>query len=418
MKTKLFDNLLLKILSVVAAVFLWLIVVNIGDAVSSKPIRNVKVTMVNMEALTSQGQMCRVADGTDVVDLTVYARRSVLNGLKASDFVVTADMQKDLQYGSMVKIEVAYVGDSVIEKVEQNRENVLVSIEESVTEQFKVAVKLDGKPEDGLVAGSVIPEQTLVEITGPVSVVERIKTVQVAVNITGITGTVVRPGKLKLYDSGGSEINGTYLDYYGKDTDFNVTVTTLNKKEVGISFDVSQAAPDGYGLSAFAYKPETVTIAGTGAQIRSIYNLNIPPEALNPDRLTGSVEQTVDISRYLDEGIVIPDEDEREIVVTMEITEHASRSYLFTGDRIQYQNLPAGLEVDLAEAGVLDVTVSGLESELESVTADSVSASVDLSECRRPGTYTLPVTVTVPEHLKAPAGLEYTVTLVRETAEH
>lgn len=126
----------------------------------------------------------------------------------------------------------------------------------------------------------------------------------------------------------------------------------------------------------------------------------------------------MDISRYLDEGIVIPDEDEREIVVTMEITEHASRSYLFTGDRIQYQNLPAGLEVDLAEAGVLDVTVSGLESELESVTADSVSASVDLSECRRPGTYTLPVTVTVPEHLKAPAGLEYTVTLVRETAEH
>ena len=52
MKTKLFDNLLLKILSVIAAVFLWLIVVNIDDAVDNRQIRNVKVNMVNMEVLT------------------------------------------------------------------------------------------------------------------------------------------------------------------------------------------------------------------------------------------------------------------------------------------------------------------------------------------------------------------------------
>ncbi len=415
MKTKLFDNLLLKILSVIAAVFLWLIVVNIDDAVDNRQIRNVKVNMVNMEVLTSQGQMCRVEDGTDTVDLTVYARRSVLNRLKASDFVVTADVQKDLQFGSMVKIEVAYVGDSSIERVEQNRENVLVSIEESVTEQFKVAVKLQGEPEKGLVPGSVIPEQTLVEITGPRSAVERIKVVQVEVPITGITGTVVRPGRLKLLDSDGNEINGTYLDYYGKDTDFNVTVTTLNTKEVGISFDISQAAPEGYGLSAITYKPETVKIAGTSAQIRPIYNLNIPPEALNPEGATGRVEQTVDISRYLEEGLVIPDEGEREIVVTMDITQHAAQSYLFTPDRIQYQNVPEGMEPDLSEAGVLEISVSGLEEDLAGVTAESITASVDLSECRRPGTYTLPVNVTVPEGLRAPEGLELTVELVRSS---
>lgn len=416
MKTKLFDNLLLKILSVIAAVLLWLIVVNIDDAVDSRVIRAVKVSMVNMEVLTSQGQMCRVEEGTDVVDLTVYARRSVLNKLKASDFVVTADMQKDLQFGSMVKIEVAYVGDSSIERVEQNRENVLVSIEESVTEQFKVTVKLDGQPENGLVAGSVIPEQTLVEITGPISVVERIKSVQVKVPIAGITGTVVRTGRLELMDSDGKAIDGTYLDYYGKDADFNVTVTTLNKKEVGISFDISQAAPEGYGLSSISYKPETVTIAGTSAQIRPIFNLDIPPEALNPNGEIGRIEQTVDISRYLEEGIVIPDEDEREIVVTMEIIPHTSQSYVFTGDRVQYLNLPEGLELDLTETAPFEIQVSGMEADLSGLTIDAVTASVDLSECRRPGTYTLPVSVTVPEGLRAPEGLTLTVTLVRESS--
>ena len=311
MKTKVFDNLLLKVLSVAAAVILWLVVVNIDDAVGSRPIRNVKVSMVNMEALTSQGQMCRIEEGTDVVDLTVYARRSVLNNLKSSDFVVTADMQKDLQYGSMVKIEVSYVGDATIERVEQNRENVLVSIEESVTEQFKVVVRQKGEPGNGLVKGSAVPEQTLLEVTGPASVVERIKQVEVEVNVAGITGTVVRPGKLTLMDSDRNPIDGTYLDYSGKDTDFNVTVTTLNKKTVGISFDISEAAPEGYSLSAISYTPETVTIAGTEAQLRPIRNLDIPAEVLNPEGTVGKFEQTVDISQYLDEGIVIPDEDER-----------------------------------------------------------------------------------------------------------
>ena len=138
MKTKIFNNLLLKILSVIAAILLWLLVINIDDAITSKPFRNVKVNMINTDILTTQGQMCRIEEGTDTVDLTIYARRSVLKDLKASDFVVTADMQKDLRYGSMVKIEVAYLGNSTIERIEQSRENVLVSIEESVTDRKSV----------------------------------------------------------------------------------------------------------------------------------------------------------------------------------------------------------------------------------------------------------------------------------------
>ena len=117
MKTKIFNNLLLKILSVIAAILLWLLVINIDDAITSKPFRNVKVNMINTDILTTQGQMCRIEEGTDTVDLTIYARRSVLKDLKASDFVVTADMQKDLRYGSMVKIEVAYLGNSTIERI-------------------------------------------------------------------------------------------------------------------------------------------------------------------------------------------------------------------------------------------------------------------------------------------------------------
>lgn len=415
MKRKLFNNLLLKILSVIAAVLLWLVVVNIDDAFDEKEFKNIKVNVINTDILTAQDQVYRVEDGTDTVNLTVYARRSVLSKLKASDFVATADMQKDLRYDSMVRIEVEYTGDysNSIERIEQSRTNVLVSIEESVTKQFKVSVNTSGAPSDGLVVGPVIPEQTLVEITGPASIVERIKRVETTdVSTVGITGTAVRTCQLRLFDSDGSVIDGTYLDYVGKDPDsFEVTVTTLNKKVVGISFDISSAAPEGYGLNAISYAPETVTIAGLKSEINPIYNLNIPASALNPEGQTGRIEQTVDISEYLPDGIVIPDEDEREIVVTMDIIPYVTQSYTFLSGQIQYLNIPEGLELDVSELGALEVPISGLEADLANLGAGDITVSADLSECRRAGTYTVPVTVTAPDNYQVPEGLGIEVTL-------
>ncbi|MBS6396814.1 MAG: hypothetical protein KH452_06640 [Clostridiales bacterium] len=415
MKTKLLNNLLLKILSVMAAVVLWLIVVNIDDAVTHQDFKNIKVNMVNTDILSDQNQMYRVEEGTDTVNLRVYARRSVLKGLKASDFVATADMQKNLRYDSMVKIEVTCTKDVSIESIEQSRTNVLVSIEESVTEQFKVTVETKGYPSDGLVVGSKIPEQTLVEITGPVSVVGRIKKVQAEVNIAGITGTTVRSCRLKLLDGNEEEIDGTYLKYIGKDTDFDVTVTTLKKKLVGISFDVSTAAPEGYGLSSVAYKPETVNIAGEKSKISPIYNLNIPAEALNPNRETGKVEQTVDISQYLPSDIIIPDVSEHEIVVTMQIDPVETMSHLVNPDQIVFENLEEGLTPDTSETGTLEVVISGLRADLDALDISQIRVSADMSEYTRAGNYAIPVTVTLPDtKCSAPEGLEIQVRLVRE----
>lgn len=415
MKTKPFNNLLLKILSVAAAILLWLVVVNIDDAVQSKTFRNIKVNTINMDAITSQGQTVRVDEDTDSVDIVVYARRSVLDKLKASDFVATADLQKNLLYGGMVGIEVTYNGDYAIERIEQSRNNVLVSIEEEVTEQFKVSVGYTGEPASGYAVGSLLPAQSLVEITGPASMVERIDRVEAKVNIAGLTGSTVRTCRLELKDSVGTTVDGTYLQYIGKDTDFEVTVNILTKKLVGISFDISEAAPEGYGLASIAYKPETVYIAGEKSQISGIYNLNIPAEALNPEGETGNVVKTVDISQYLTSGIIIPDEDEREIVVTMDIVPLETVIYGISPHQVQYDNIPEGYELDVSDTDLLEVPVSGLEDDLASLITDAITVNADLSEIRRAGTYTVPVTVTLPEGFSCAEELEITIKLVRET---
>lgn len=415
MKIKLFDNLLLKILSLIAAIVLWLIVVNIDDAVGSRVFRNVPVTLINTDVITDQDQTYRIEEGTDVVDLTVYARRSVLNNLQVSDFTATADLQKDLRYDSMVKIEVSYAGNSsLIDRIEQSRENILLSIEELVTEQFKVSVKTKGTLSEGMVVGSAVPQQTLLNISGPASVVERVKRVEAEVDITGITGTTVRSCSLKLMNSDGDAIDGTYLSYIGKDSDFNVTITMLNTKTVGISFDVSDISPDGYGLGSITYRPETVVIAGTSADLRGIANISVPAGVLNPDKGIGQIERTVDISQYLPVNITIPNEDEKEIVVTMNIVPYVTANYSLSPDLFRYDNIREGLTLDVSESGPLEVPVDGLEAELAELTAENIQVNVDLTSYTRPGTYTVPVTVTVPDGFRVSQRVMMTLTLAGE----
>jgi YbbR domain-containing protein len=97
--------------------------------------------------------------------------------------------------------------------------------------------------------------------------------------------------------------------------------------------------------------------------------------------------------------------------VTMDITPHESAKYMYYSQQIRFLNLSGGLEV--SEAGPLEVTVSGAQTDLAALTTEDIVVSVDLSECRRAGTYTMPVTVTVPENIRALEGLELTVTLSR-----
>ena len=54
MKEKIFKNLSLKILSVVFAVVLWTIIVNIYDPTTSYTFSNVSVQLINTESLTDK----------------------------------------------------------------------------------------------------------------------------------------------------------------------------------------------------------------------------------------------------------------------------------------------------------------------------------------------------------------------------
>lgn len=321
MKAKLTDNLFLKILSVIVAIVLWLFVVNISDA--EKTIKFSKeVSLLNTEVITDNGKVFRVEEGTNIVRLTVRARKSVMRDLKETDFILTADMEKDLKFNSLVGINVECRNKDIVvdEDVSLSRSNVVVSIEDAATEQFQIQVNNAGtKPSEGLVIGSMVPEQTVLKVTGPVSTIEKIKKVEAVVDVTGLPGTTVKNCVLKFYDAAENEIDTTYLNYAGKNDGIDVTVSLLNKKSIPLLFSYSGTPAENYEVSSVKWKPEYIEIAGTASVLKGITSIQIPPEAISVEGADAELQQVVDITPYLPSGIIIPESETSSILVIVEL---------------------------------------------------------------------------------------------------
>ena len=320
MKLNLTDNLFLKIISVLAAIVLWLAVVIISDAEATKPF-SMEVTLKNTDVITENGKVFWVEDRSNYVTLTVRARRSVLEDLKQSDFVLTADMEKDLRYDSQVTIRVECKNRNIIvdEDVSLSHNNVKVNIEDSATEQFPVHVGHIGTISSGLMVGSMVPEQTIIKVTGPVSIVERIKEVKAVVDVTGLPATSVKNCTLKLYDGDGDLIDTTYLNYVGKSDGIDVTVSVLNTKTIPLVFSYSGTPAENYKIADVDWKPELIEVAGNSEVLGALTSLRIPAEAVNVEGIDQELQLIIDITEYLPSGVVLKDEASASVLVIVEV---------------------------------------------------------------------------------------------------
>ena len=418
MKKVLTNNLGLKLLSVVAAIMLWLIVMNIDDPYTYRDFSPIQVTMLNEDVVTDQGKVYKIEDGSDVISIRVWGKKSVLRELEITDFTATADMQKSIKYNDLVGIEVSCSNKNVRNAdINLSRENVVISVEDASSEQFNVVVKQSGKVADGYMIGTALPEQSLIQISGPASVIAKIKRVEVEIKTTGVNSDRTIHGKMNVLNSDGETVDTTYLEYIGKTDGMDVAITMLRTKTVPLSVGHTGTPADGYSFTDISYKPEAVTIAGTAEVISKITSITIPDDAVNIEGISENQQQTIDISQYLPEGVRLADETDSSIAVSVEIEKKQGKTVTIPVSRIGIQNVPRGLEVDFDDTSSVELIVMGTSSHLAQLDTDAIAVTLDVDGHTKVGTYTGTLNVTLPDSeysLMQDVDLEYK--LVKRTA--
>lgn len=407
MKEKLANNIGLKLISLAAAIVIWFLVVQINDPVISESYDGIAVEMLNVKALTSD-QEYSVLDDSDHVDITVKARKSVIQELKAENFKAHADMLELTQMGStwVAPIDIT-LPDGVNESdIYYRPHNLKISIEESETKAVKVSVVTKGTPGGGYVVGEKIPTISSIEIKGPESVVKKVKNAVATVNVTDMTTDQTFSSiKLTMVDSDGDPVvNADKLKFEQKESGISVKIVMYKKQLVSLTGSYNGNPAQDYRVTNVVCDPDQITVAGPESALEKLGNsITISPSLLTISGDEKDVSAVIDIASEViksdDIKVVDPvDEDGKsQVLVIAYIEKMVEWNELVSKDSIEVTGAPEGYSYSFTDSmGNLVITLEALEAEKAKFDQSTLKASIDLSGYKRAGSYEVPVTVTVP----------------------
>lgn len=392
MKEMLKNNLGLKIIAVVFAVFLWWAVVNIDDPIGTKQF-TVDVTVTNPEVITNAGKSYQILDDTKSITVTVKARRKVLGEIKTGYIVATADLRE--MQDTSVPIRVRITGyEGAYEAITAYPQNIQVSVENTQKKTFPITTVSTGNPRDGYVVGAMLASPKTVDISGPESVVSKISKVVAKVDVSEIAADTTVEKELLYYDAAENLIDKTLLSSNCDKNGVSVTIDIWHTKKVNLQFDTSgiQTA-EGYVFTGIEVEPQTVRVAGTNDQLNALSQLNIVAEELQKAELSANEEVIIDIAKHLPDGIIMADSDGSSVVVRILVEKAGTKSILLPVGSIQIVNAPTRLNLEKGPEQEVELQFSGAKEVLETLTSDKIIATVDLSGYTEIGTYTVPVQI-------------------------
>jgi YbbR domain-containing protein len=426
----LFRNIGLKIAALVIAFFVWVGVTNTNNPVKTQLFTNVPITIVNQDAVADIGKVVE-QQGNGTVTLRVTDRRSVLSQLarNGSDFYVEADM-KNLNSMNTVPLTVTCSNPQVTwDKIEVLPSSLSVKLEDKVEQTYVASISTNGTPATGWEVGSssVTTGKNIV-LAGPSSLMRRINQVVAPVDVAGLSSDYTLSSVLKVYDKNGDELTDAQM----KSLEFkDATGTVIKDHTVKVMVDLWKIRTDvpirirttgtpawGYRVSSIKMIPETISVAGTDEALAELGDELTVRDVINVSGAKENVKQEINLEDTLEQmsGLKLISDADPSVKVEVSIEKNGDVTLDIPLSDIVVQNRPEGMELVFTPADKISVSVHATEDDEKPLTAKDISLSIDLSRCAEPGSYEIPVHVTVPDGYELAGDVSLTVVSAKQEA--
>lgn len=410
------NNLGLKVMAVLFAVFLWWTVVNIDDPIDMGKFQ-VDVLVMNPEVVTNEGKSYQTIDGTKNVTVSVRARRKVLSEIKASDIIATADF-RELQ-GTSVPIRIKINGfEGKYDEATANPRNLQIQTEITETKTFPINVATIGEVRDGYILDktNTIAKPKSIEISGPKSSLGRIHRVAAKVDVSELSADTTLQAEVIYYDSADNIIDKTLLSSNCDKNGVSVDVKLLVTKQVPVKFDTSLIVPgDSYVFDGIEVEPQSIEVAGKAEVLSSLVQIEVPAEALKRDGITANEEVVVEMASYLPEGVVLADEVTGSVLVRILMEKAGTKTLALPVRSVKVNNASEEFELTYAGEQTVNLQFEGSKDVLQTLTSEVIIATIDLSQYKEEGTYDVPVQVIeLPEQCTYLGGATVQITLKKK----
>ena len=406
------NNIGLKLISVVVAIVIWYIVVDIDDPVETNTY-TVKISVANEAYIASGKEIYHIDDANKTVGVSVRANRSTLRSISEDDITVTADFTQIVDMNRdpvMVPLTAECKGVSR-NNITLARTTIPITIESIATKTFAVAVDTgESVPSEEYEVGRVTVSPDQIVINGPESIINQIDTAVARIDVTGMTIDSSREAKLVLLGKDQSEISE---DTITDDLTFeggtpNVTVNVeLWKRRSDVVLDVQYfgTPAEGYHVESVTTTPDTITVVGDSqALLQLTQNGNViqtPADLIGIEGADEDVYAEIHLAEILPENMRLSRNMAEEASTTIAIRSDETKELVLDVDSIEVLNIDSNLAVSYGQAEIT-VRIKGSGANLDSVTEENIGASIDLAgmaagDMNVPVNFTLPAGVSVDE---------------------
>ena len=408
MKDLLTKNIGLKIVSLVAAVILWAVVVNVSNP-EIKATKQVTVEVRNDDIITSAGKTYELENSTQVM-ISYNVRTRDAYKINASDFRAYVDMEDLYAITGSVPIIVEVNNHKDLVSDVTAKPNIMhVNVEDIVKLTKDIEYELDGTPQDGYTVGSVELNPSSISISGPASVVTQIKTVKVVIDVDGITEDLSGSTAPLLVDSIGRTVNTEDKEIKINHSKVNYTVGTLIGKTVPVQYEVGGSAAEGYSFTGISASINQVAIRGSKAALAEINSIVVPASVLDLAGTNSNKEIAVDLSRFVPNSLEIV--GDCNAVVTLLVEGQEEKHFTISSTQIAVANGYEGCNYTV-EPITLDVVLTGLRSDLDTLDPHMILGSVDVAEILEEGIHAVEIQFTLPAGYSLKSYTPVTVKLI------
>lgn len=388
-------NLGYKLLSVCIAVFLWSYVVYSNPNITrSKMVSGVDITVSGETVLDSRG----FALLTDVGGELTAARVQVQVSQSSFPLVTADNVRVELDLSSLRdtgKQSVKLIGTSTYGRVTEIwPEYVEVEVEKKDQRYVPVNPRMVGEKLAGYWYDFNRVNPSQIVVSGPASIVQKVSSARVDVDVTGRTASHDKIAAVKLLDEQDNELDAQ-LQQATSSSSATVTVgiDIYPTKTLPISTEVSELLDGqprrGYAVTGVEVNPQTVVVAAEQSLLDSLETLVIEPVSVSgADR---SFSATARISTL--KGIKNLSSNEVGVKVSIE---EQTLTRKFSNVQAALKGTPDAVNVKWQSPNLV-VSVSGPYSSVLTLSRADLSVSVDLTGLQS-GAYDLPVAAVVESH--------------------
>ncbi len=277
------NNTVLKILSVLIAVCLWMYVMGSVNPMTTQTIENIPVELLNQDTLEERGLAIRGGVGFSV-DVVVEGKRSVLHELDKDKINATVDVfgYEEGQNSVLVQVEVP---DNVrLKEVKTPRIDIIV--DELVSAYKKIDVKFIGKTGSGIEPAVIATSPAEIEVKGAETLVNSIKTVQARLNAAELSNHPKSfQAKLQALNQNGEQIYDVTLSAETAE----VEAVLYHTKTVPLEVKTTGSLPKKYGLEDLS-APKEIKICGEKDDLDSIEKIETEPVDMSQIRANTTLE--------------------------------------------------------------------------------------------------------------------------------